>query len=358
MANQVKVKIVRIGQGDCILVISPGGRYIVVDAGSARMQSSNVTNPVRAYTTTDEVRRSLWGSSGRPGRPISILVMTHSDQDHYNKFRAILQGEQVNRILFSGVARFYKNDEFRQWAYNAANLPRRWTDLTLLVNDQNPAPQTIFSETKDGLEFKLDVLAANYLTAGKTISSEGALAVNTRSIVLKGSYAGRSFLLTGDATDDTENFLLRQNAASRPAYFPVDLVKVGHHGGADSSTQAFVTAAGTPDCEAVISCLPDGTQFKHPQQYIYNRWLARVGDTGEAAHPLCYWNAAGQLVQTQSSKKLWITENNGTVLYGFGQDGTITRSLEQDDDMSDGGPTADDTPDDDDDDDGSSMDLG
>ena len=314
---QAQIKIVKIGQGDCILITSPTGKYILVDGGS-----NGGVSDAEGYTI-DQVKRTLWGDALIPDRPITILVMTHPDEDHYNKLGELLGGTEVQRVFYSGDETQFRAYSFRQWRSHTANLPRLFEGIW--VNDGDPTPDVIYSEfTDNGQEFKLEVLAANYVPTIEDEANYGSVMTNTRSIVIKGSLAGRSFLLTGDATDLTEEFLLAQSAAHKPPYFPVDVVKVGHHGSGNSSTQAFVDA--TAPSDAVISCRPHGSGFKHPRFEIYSRWVAKVKASGdETAHPIIYWQMswAGewQMMEAPTSQAVWETGLNGTIVYNFTQDG-------------------------------------
>jgi|APTNR8051073442_1049403.scaffolds.fasta_scaffold02024_4 beta-lactamase superfamily II metal-dependent hydrolase len=354
---QAQIKIVKIGQGDCILITSPTGKYILVDGGTLAGVSD-----AEGYTI-DQVKRTLWGPQGIPDRPITILVMTHPDEDHYNKLGKLLGGTEVQKVFYSGSEAQYCANSFISWRWGTGDGFRRPALLPrfegIWVNDGDPTPDVIHSElTANGQEFKLEVLAANYVPFVENEGQISSVLTNTRSIVIKGSLAGRSFLLTGDATDLTEGFLLAQSAAHTPPYFPVDVVKVAHHGSGHSSTQEFVDAAAPSD--AVISCRPQGSGFKHPRFEIYSRWVAKVRASGdETAHPIIYWqlswDGVWQMQQAPTSKAVWETGLNGTIVYNFTQDGLVQRFVNAFKDANDDGGADDPDYDPDEDQDSGSM---
>jgi competence protein ComEC len=57
--------------------------------------------------------------------------------------------------------------------------------------------------------------------------------------VLRLRYGGRHFLLPGDAERQAERGILAEN---RPETLQSDVLKVGHHGGNNSTTQEFLRA--------------------------------------------------------------------------------------------------------------------
>jgi competence protein ComEC len=80
---------------------------------------------------------------------------------------------------------------------------------------------------------------------------------NDNSFVLRISYGSRAFLLVGDAEREEEAELLARARASLRA----DVLKVGHHGSATSSTSAFLEAVAPR--EAIVS-VGRRNRFGHP----------------------------------------------------------------------------------------------
>lgn len=310
------VKFVKIGQGDCILITSPSGKLILVDAGS----KGGVSNRAGSYNL-DNVREALWGPSRQPGKAIEILVMTHHDADHFNKIGDVIGGKQIKKIYYSGYEQNYYTFAYSSWCWGANAYKRSARNVSkrnitpITVDSTHPGPQTILTDyTADGTEFTLDVLASNYIPPGTgwNQGTSNAVAINTRSIVIKGTLGDNSFLLTGDATSYTEEFLLSTNKALLRS----NLVKVAHHGSGDSSTQSFVNA--TNPNVVVISVRPEGTRFKHPRQNIYDRWMAKVGSSA-VSHEVAYWGPAGNMTYktATTTKALWETGLNGSPSYEF-----------------------------------------
>jgi competence protein ComEC len=76
-------------------------------------------------------------------------------------------------------------------------------------------------------------------------------------------------VLTGDSNEINEPIFVRRIGGK----LDCDVLKVGHHGSATSSTAEFLDAI---TCEyAVISCNKEGNTFVHPRQVTLDRFKAR-----------------------------------------------------------------------------------
>jgi beta-lactamase superfamily II metal-dependent hydrolase len=62
--------------------------------------------------------------------------------------------------------------------------------------------------------------------------------INQNSIVLKMTYGSVSFMFIGDANADAESHI-----ANSESNLPADILNVGHHGSATSSSSAFFSKA-------------------------------------------------------------------------------------------------------------------
>ena len=103
---------------------------------------------------------------------------------------------------------------------------------------------------------------------------------NSNSVVLRASAEGVSVLITGDATNDEEDAILK-----RFRDLKADVLKVGHHGSSTSTGEKFLAAV-SPSI-AVISC-GEGNAYGHPHYST----LTRLADAGA---------------------EVWRTDKNGTV---------------------------------------------
>jgi len=104
---------------------------------------------------------------------------------------------------------------------------------------------------------------------------------NENSIVLKLMYGQTSFLLSGDAEDDQEAYLVENYGAQLQS----TVLKAEHHGSSSSSTESFLD---TVDPDAVIISSGYDNQYGHPAETVLQRlsdrsipayWTGTHGDT-------------------------------------------------------------------------------
>jgi competence protein ComEC len=98
------------------------------------------------------------------------------------------------------------------------------------------------------------------------ISTEdpAAAAKNNDSLVLRLKFRNRTLLLPGDAEKQAEHVILHDNSANLHA----DVLKVGHHGSTNSTTQEFLDAV-APSI-AIISSGEDNP-YGHPSPELLER---------------------------------------------------------------------------------------
>jgi competence protein ComEC len=89
-------------------------------------------------------------------------------------------------------------------------------------------------------------------------------AKNNDSLVLRLKYRNRTLLLPGDAENQAEHAMLEENSADLHA----DVLKVGHHGSKNSTTQEFLDAVAP--AIAIISSGEDNP-YGHPSPELLER---------------------------------------------------------------------------------------
>ena len=87
--------------------------------------------------------------------------------------------------------------------------------------------------------------------------------MNGYSIVLRMTYGKTSFLFTGDATEESENQILKRKWAIKS-----DVLKVGHHGSFSSTSAKFLKKVNPK--YAVISC-GEENKYSHPHEVVMKR---------------------------------------------------------------------------------------
>lgn len=221
--DSFKVFFFDVGQGDSALVITPGGKIILIDGGP-----------------DDKVLRGLGQALPFWQRQIDLLIITHAHDDHL--------------VGLIEVSRRYK---IKQVLYNNFNFKTPALDLiTKIFKDKKI--KTVTAEA--GMTFKFP---ANCFLNILSASKEGDLDENDYSIVSRFNCLDKQILFTGDAGVKIEQDLLNQNLLLKS-----DILKISHHGSTSASSDSFLKAVSP--MVAVIS-VGENNKFKHPNSIILER---------------------------------------------------------------------------------------
>jgi competence protein ComEC len=184
-----------VGQGDGAVLRTPGGRWIVIDAGPAGGRS-------------DAGRRVMAPFLERRGaRALAAIVVSHAHADHVGGVPALLERFPVGMIIEPG---------------GPVPDPAYLAFLGALEREG-----IAWHPARSGEQFAIDGVEFTVLHPGTGWEGWGE-DVNEDSVVLLVTYGGFEALFTGDAGFAAEG-VLRGTARA------VDLLKVGHHGSRGST---------------------------------------------------------------------------------------------------------------------------
>ena len=203
------VYVLDVGQGDAILVVTPGGRQMLVDGGP---------DPKTTLTAVAALMP--------PGdRSLDIVAATHLDSDHVGGLLGVLDRYRVGTVLHGGTDQ------------RGSTLYPQWSAV-LGNRDHQTVALHAGHRIRLGRDVMLEVLhpPADGLPAGVERNA------NNGSLVLRLNYGDVSFLLTGDIEVDAERYL----AAVAGDGLRADVLKVGHHGSRSSTTQVFLERVAPP----------------------------------------------------------------------------------------------------------------
>jgi competence protein ComEC len=276
-SGQLEVTAIDVGQGDSLLVVSPAGHAMLIDAGGPTGAAANAENAAglgsenAAFDIGEEVVSPyLWS---RQLRRLDIVALTHAHSDHMGGMPAILRNFRPRELW---VAVDPDSAPYRALLAEAAQLG------------------IVVRHLRAGDALTWDTINIHVLAPTPAYVNPGP-PVNNDSLVLRMTFGQSSVLLEGDAEAPSEhqmvtaalasssrgNALSSRSVAEGSASYPSDtaaatlgpdtLLKVGHHGSRTSTTPEFLALIAPQD--AVISVGANNT-FGHPRPEIIARLAA------------------------------------------------------------------------------------
>lgn len=215
-AAGLEIRFLDVGQGDCILLRTEEGDFLV-DTG------------------TEASERALCHRLGELGvTELTLGVISHADEDHFGGADGVLAAIPAREVWLPA--------------------PPGDTDAARRFDAVCKAQNTTLRYVHIGEWSRYGKLA--FFVYSPISEEEGA--GNDGSIVLFVRYGDVTMMLMGDAGQAVERRLLAHYGAVQ---MDCDLYKVGHHGSESSTSEEFLKAM-SPDY-AVISC-GRGNPYGHP----------------------------------------------------------------------------------------------
>ena len=239
----VEVHYINVGQSVSTLVVGPEGETMLVDTGHYNDDGEYVL----AYLRKHGIDR------------IDHLVVSHNDADHIGGNAAIIEHFQTEA---EGVGAVYDS--------GIAASTQTYAEYLDAVEEHDV---TLY-ETREGDAIRFGAVDVDVL--GPPDPYLEGEARNENSIVLKLTHGETSFLLSGDAEDDQEAYLV-------DAYGPElrsTVLKAGHHGSSSSSSGSFIDAVAP---EAIVVSSAYDSRYGHPTEEVLQRFADRSIPT--------YWTA-------------------------------------------------------------------
>ncbi len=202
-------------KADCIL-IRTGKKAMLIDAGW-----KDTKRQVTDYLKKQGIKR------------LDYVVATHGDEDHVGGMEEVLRKFQVETLFISP-----KNESNKDYQAMIGRAKKRQTKIIV---------------PKVPSEFSFGNAKIKILAPGTAALADGQ--TNNSSLVLYITFGSRNFLFMGDALKESEAEILKKGYEIQ-----ADVLKVGHHGFNDATTEAFLETV-APKL-AIITCEKKQAQDK------------------------------------------------------------------------------------------------
>lgn len=214
--SKLEVHFLDVGQGDCA-ILTCDGKSAMIDGGNA-----DKSQLVYTYLKNQGITE------------LEYMFCTHPDADHSGGLSGALNRVTVGKAFCSTTT--HDSEAFK--------------DLTKYLNKQGVK----LNIPTAGDMYKLGSADIKVLSVGKNGEN------NNDSIVLRVDHGKNSFLFMGDAEQEIEQVLLKDNKK----FLDCDVLKVSHHGSNDASTKEFLNAV-SPSY-AIISV--GKNNYGHPSEEV------------------------------------------------------------------------------------------
>jgi beta-lactamase superfamily II metal-dependent hydrolase len=303
----LEIYVIDVGQGDGVLVKTPGGAWLLIDGGKpSRLQKTK-------KGAANFLRWKFIRDLGLNEVSLQSVILTHADLDHYGGLIDVLSGQladgtpfavTVENLYHSGLARFRDDPELGttgegtvpDFPVGGQGVRRKGSFITQLLGDKdsfaNPpralqgdfAPYAALVATvPDNVErvssanghlpgygpgereLEIRVLGPVQEDFGngtglRTLTSD-SITLNGHSVVLRLDYKQARILLTGDLNSRSQRLLLAYHSEDE---FAVDVVKACHHGSEDVDFD-FIRAV---QARATVISSGDDEDYAHPRPVL------------------------------------------------------------------------------------------
>ena len=228
--TDLQVHYIDVGQADSILIRVPtesGTKNMLIDAGASSGYPDAVVTDYLDSLGIDT---------------LTYMIITHPHDDHASAAKEVIEAVNIENLILPECEASQKF----------------WLDMLTAMEAKNLE----YIPGKMGDTYQIG--EASFEILGP-VDGFKIVETNDYSLVIRLDYGENAFLFTGDAEDSSEEAMLAVQPASK---FECDVLKVGHHGAKNSTTEALLKAA-NPSL-AIIPC-GAGNRYGHPTKETLDR---------------------------------------------------------------------------------------
>jgi competence protein ComEC len=227
----LEITAIDVGQGESLLIITPGGKVLLLDSGGLLGFSRS------EFDIGEEVTSSyLWN---RGIDHLDAVAFSHAHSDHLQGMRAIIANFRPQELWMGADA-----------------------DNALTHGVQQACGEYRVAVRRHfmGDEFQFGGAKFEVLAPARDLEIDSR-DLDDSSMVMRISFGDNAIILPGDAHKKVEEQLASKSITA-------DVLKVGHHGSATSTSAEFLTAVHPKF--ALISA-GRNNQFRHPRPEVLKR---------------------------------------------------------------------------------------
>jgi beta-lactamase superfamily II metal-dependent hydrolase len=267
--GELTIRVLDVGpiNGDAILISSPAGKTVLIDAGDT----------TKGKAVVEALKRNNI-------QQLDYFIATHTHPDHIGGAAEVFKAVKVLNVIDNGQqpsipasllpATPQKSPAAKKPAAKPAK-PIKTSTLTKFYDDYKAAVTSSgahYETARPGTNYdlgggaRLMILAPSEPFFTKDKMTTGGNEANANSIVARLDYGSFSMLLTGDAEDQTEHRLLTKELELKSK-----VIKISHHGSKYATSADFLNRV-KPEV-AIVSC-GAWNRYGHPSQAVLDRLKA------------------------------------------------------------------------------------
>ncbi len=264
--GELTIRILDVGpiNGDAMLISSPAGKTVLIDAGDT----------TKGKVVVEALKRNNI-------QQLDYFIATHPHPDHLGGAAEVFKAVKVLNVIDNGQppsvpAQAGATPQKSTGGKKPANTkPAKANPLTKFYDDYKAALTSSgahYETARPGTKYDLGggallmILAPSEPFFTKDKMTTGGNEANANSIVARLDYGSFSMLLTGDAEDQTEHRLLTKELDLKSK-----VMKIAHHGSKYASSGDFLKRV-QPEV-AIVSC-GAWNRYGHPSQAVLDRLKA------------------------------------------------------------------------------------
>jgi len=265
--GELTIRILDVGpiNGDSILISSPAGKTVLIDAGDT----------AKGKAVVEALKRNNV-------QQLDYFIATHPHPDHIGGSTEVFKAVKVLNVIDNGqppsvTPQATPTPKQKQPAPKPSPSRRstKSTSLSQFYDDYKAAVGSSgarYETAKPGMKLDLGggalltILAPSEPFFTKDKMTTGGNEANANSIIARLDYGSFSMLLAGDAEEQTEHRLL-----TKEVDLQTEVLKVSHHGSKYASSKDFLNRV-KPEV-AIVSC-GAWNRYGHPSQAVLDRLKA------------------------------------------------------------------------------------